>query len=63
MTASAVFEAGAATSAAPEHWNRYPGARFRFGKLDLRLFIFEGADAGMGLEGSISPPSPTRYNT
>ena len=31
------------------YWNRYPGARFDFRKLDLRLLVFRGAVAGMEL--------------
>src|SRR6516162_11391443 len=30
---------------------------FRFRKLDLWLFLFEGADVGMGLEGALFPPA------
>src|SRR6516225_9053992 len=29
----------------------------RFRKLDLWLFLFQGADAGMGLEGALLPPA------
>ena len=29
----------------------------RFRKLDLWLFVFQGADAGMGLEGAFLPPT------
>src|ERR1700730_15861695 len=29
----------------------------RFRKLDLRLLFFQGADAGMGLEGALLPPA------
>src|SRR5438105_8738791 len=30
---------------------------FRFRKLDLWLLLFQGADAGMGLEGAFLPPA------
>ena len=29
----------------------------RFRKLDLWLFVFQGVDAGMGLEGAFLPPT------
>ena len=46
----------APTSAAPglEPLSRRP---LRFRKLDLRLFVFQGADAGLGLEGAFLPPA------
>src|SRR5260370_3251796 len=50
MTAR-VFEAGTNVGGT-WYWNRYPGARF-----DLWLLLFQGADAGMGLEGALLPPA------
>ena len=58
MTAR-VFEAGTNVGGT-WYWNRYPGA-LRFRKLDLWLLLFQGADAGMGLDGT-SPLGPTRWN-
>src|SRR5713101_6839304 len=34
-----------------------PRRALRFRKLDLRLLLFQGADAGMGLEGAFLPPA------
>ena len=54
MTAR-VFEAGTNVGGT---WYLEPLSRrpLRFRKLDLRLFVFEGVDAGMGLEGAFLPP-------
>jgi glycine/D-amino acid oxidase-like deaminating enzyme len=51
MTAR-VFESGTNVGGT-WYWNR----PFRFRKLDLRLLVLEGADAGMGLEGALLAPA------
>jgi glycine/D-amino acid oxidase-like deaminating enzyme len=55
MTAR-VFEAGTNVGGTlvlePLSWRP-----LRFRKLDLRLFVFEGTDAGMGLERAFLPPA------
>jgi len=51
-----VFEAGTDIGGT-WYWNRYPGARFDSESWILRLFVFPGAAAGMGLEGAFLPPA------
>ena len=51
-----VFEAGTDVGGT-WYWNRYPGARFDFGELFLRLLVFEGVAAGMGVVGAFCRPA------
>ena len=51
-----VFEAGTDVGGT-WYWNRYPGARFDFGKLFLRLLVFQGVAGGMGMVGALCWPA------
>ena len=51
-----VFEAGTNVGGT-WYWNRYPGARFEFGELFLRLLILQGVAGGMGLVRAFRGPA------
>src|SRR5215510_8861192 len=55
MTAR-VFEAGTNVGGT-RYWNRYPGARFDSESWTYGYSFFQGADAGMGLEEALLPPT------